>query len=557
MGSPSAGTPRLLPRAGRNAPTSGQGTRGLSTELLSQSARRLRVLALLYAFTFFMAAFFPALLFAQDRARLFQDPANWVPGVVSIAVALLVCGFTLSTRVPLPVVMNVGLGFEVASSYGIALAEYLEPTRLNANGWIGLSWVAVWTLLFTVVIPTRPRKAMLATLASVSSVPVVIGFMVVTRRTTFSPDPAMFFFWIVFPYLLSTIMAYVGARVVYGLGKAVTEARELGSYRLGERLGQGGMGEVWRARHRLLARPAAIKLIRTSDSPNAVGSDEAARRFEREAQVTAGLSSPHTVQLFDFGVADDGTFYYVMELLDGLDLETLVRQHGPLPAERVIHLLRQVCHSLNEAESFGLVHRDIKPANLFVGKYGGEYDFVKVLDFGIARGAQHLMETGALGLTRDNVLRGTPAYMAPEQALGGSAIDNRADVYSVGCVAYFLLTGQLVFTADTPMGAVMHHAHTSPTPPSQRSEMPIPPALDRIVMACLAKRPDDRPQSAKELSQRLMEVNGLEPWTDDRARNWWELHQPAKSLGDVQLQARNARPDKFGSSKATRNESAR
>jgi len=526
MGSPSPSTPRLLPRAGRNAATSG-GTRGLSPELLRQSARRLRVLALLYAFTFFMAAFFPALLFAEDRARTFQDPANWVPGVVSIALALLVCGFTLSTRVPLPVVMNVGLGFEVASCYGIAIAEYLEPTRLDINGWIGLSWVAVWTLLFTVVIPTRPRKAVLAALASVSSVPVVIGSMVVTRRTTFSPDPGQFFFWIVFPYLLSTIMAYVGARVVYGLGKAVTEARELGSYRLRERLGQGGMGEVWRAEHRLLARPAAIKLIRT-DSLNAVRSDEATRRFEREAQVTSGLSSPHTVQVFDFGVADDGTFYYVMELLDGLDLETLVRQHGPLPAERVIHVLRQVCHSLNEAESYGLVHRDIKPANLFVGKYGGEYDFVKVLDFGVVSCAQHLMETGAVGLTRDNVLTGTPAYIAPEQALGGSAIDGRADIYAVGCVAYYLLTGQLVFPADTPMGAVIHHAQTSPTPPSRVTELPIPPALDRLVISCLAKRPDDRPQSAKELSQGLMEISGLEPWTSDRAREWWELHTAAK-----------------------------
>ncbi len=197
----------------------------------------------------------------------------------------------------------------------------------------------------------------------------------------------LFFFWIVFPYVLTTIMAYVGARVVYTLGKAVTEARELGSYRLVERLGQGGMGEVWRAQHRLLARPAAIKLIRGVGVGDIGASDEAVRRFEREAQVTAGLSSPHTVQLFDFGVADDGSFYYVMELLDGLDLETLVRRHGPLPAERAIYLLRQVCHSLAEADSYGLVHRDIKPANLFVCRYGGEYDFVKVLDFGIAKGA--------------------------------------------------------------------------------------------------------------------------------------------------------------------------
>jgi hypothetical protein len=521
------GTPLVLPQAAQRASAPGRGTGGLSPELLAESARRLRVLTLLYAFVFFMAGSFPAILFAEDRARMFGDPANWVPGAVSIAVALLVWGVTLSSRVPLPVVLNIGLAWEVVSSYGIALAEYLEPTRLNINGWIGLSWVAVWTLLFTVVIPTRPSKAALVTLASITSVPVVIGFMVLTGRTTFRPDPIVFFFWIVFPYILSTMMAYVGARVVYTLGKAVTEARELGSYRLVERLGQGGMGEVWRAKHRLLARPAAIKLIRTADSGSSLSSDEAVRRFEREAQVTAALSSPHTVQLFDFGVADDGRFYYVMELLDGLDLETLVRRHGPVPANRVIYLLRQVCHSLAEAESIGLVHRDIKPANLFVGKYGGEYDFVKVLDFGIAKDADHLMETGALAFTRDNILRGTPAYIAPEQALGGSAIDSRADIYAVGCVAYFLLTAQLVFTADTPMGVVVHHAHTAPTPPSERSELPIPPALDELVMACLAKQPGDRPQSARELSRRLAAVDGIEPWTDERARHWWDTHEPA------------------------------
>ena len=513
----------------RPATATSRGTAGLSSDLLVESARRLRALTLLYAFTFFMAAFFPALLFPDDRALLFQIPANWVPGVVSIAMALLVWAFTMTSRVRLSIVMNVGLAFEIVSSYGIAIAEYLEPTRLNINGWIGLSWVAVWTLLFTVVIPTRPRKALLVSLASVSAVPVVIGFMIVTQRTTFQPSFALFFFWIVFPYLLTTIMSYVGARVVYTLGKAVTEARELGSYRLVERLGAGGMGEVWRAQHRLLARPAAIKLIRISESADAAGSEDAIRRFEREAQVTAALSSPHTVQLFDFGVADDGSFYYVMELLEGLDLETLVRRHGPLPAERAIYLMRQVCHSLSEAEAHGLVHRDIKPANLFVCQYGGEYDFVKVLDFGIAKATHHMMETGTLGLTRDNVLHGTPAYIAPEQALGGAPIDGRADIYAVGCVLYFLLTGQLVFSGDTPMALVVHHAYTAPTPPSVRSELPISAALDRLVLDCLAKHPSDRPQSAKELSRRLAEADGVQPWTDEHARRWWETHRPAAS----------------------------
>jgi serine/threonine-protein kinase len=516
-----AGPTLLLPQASRRTSLS------LSPDLLSQSVRRLRVLVLLYAFTFFMAGFVPNLVAAADRAMFFGHAEHWAPGVFSIAAALLIWALTFNTRLPLPLLMTLGLCFEVVSSYGIALAEYLTATRLDTNGWMGLSWVGIWTLLYTVVIPTRPRTAVLAALASVSSVPVVIGFMVVTARTTFSPDPTDFFFWIVFPYLLTTTMAYVGARVVYSLGAAVTEARELGSYRLVERLGEGGMGEVWRAQHRLLARPAAIKLIRGAGSGDHPPSMEMIRRFEQEAQVTARLSSPHTVQLFDFGVADDGSFYYVMELLDGLDLETLVRKHGPLPSERVIYLLRQVCHSLAEAASFGLVHRDIKPANLFVCRYGGEWDFVKVLDFGIAKPANDLTATGALTITADHALRGTPGYIAPEQVLGGPVVDSRADIYATGCVAYFLLTGQLVFTGETPMAVVFHHANTPPVPPSERSELPILPGLEKLIMACLAKSPADRPQSARELSQLLTQVSTQSPWTEERAREWWESHQPA------------------------------
>jgi serine/threonine protein kinase len=531
----SPGATLLLPRAGRRAPTaSTPHTSGLSPELMRGSTRRLRVLALLYAFIFFMAGFFPSLLVAEDRAHMLETPLHWLPGVASIALALLVAAFTRLSAVPLATVLNVGLVFEIVSCYGIAIAEYIEPARLDMNGWIGLSWVAVWTSLFAVVIPTRPFKAALFTLASVSAVPVVVGFMIATARTTFRPDPVMFFLWIVLPYLLVTVMAYVGSRVVYTLGKAVTEARELGSYQLVERLGQGGMGEVWRARHRLLARPAAIKLIRTSDSRERP-SDEIISRFEREANVTASLSSPHTVQLFDFGVADDGTFYYVMEMLNGLDLETLVGRHGALPPERVIFLIRQACQSLSEAELYGLVHRDIKPANLFVCRYAGEYDFLKVLDFGIAKVRHGTMETGVLELTRDNVVRGTPTYIAPEQALGAD-IDSRADIYSLACVAYFLLTAGPVFAAETPLAMAVHHVQTMPVPPSAKTEVPIPLALDRLIMECLAKDPAERPQTAREVSRRLAEIGGLEPWTEERARAWWQMHQPDLTSRSVRLQ---------------------
>jgi plasmid stabilization system protein ParE len=484
----------------------------------------------LYAFVFFMAGVFPALLFPGDRARFLGSVVQWGPAVVAIAVALLVARVIRSPHVSLPAVMSIGLAFEVASSYGIAAAEFLDPRSLILEGRVqGLSWVAVWVLLFTVVVPTPPRRAVVAALASVSSVPAVIGLMIASHTGSFHPDPGQFFFWLVFPYLLVVGMAYVGARVVYGLGREVKRARDLGSYRLEEKLGQGGMGEVWRARHRMLARPAAIKLIRPSlaaDARHGV-SEDAVRRFEREAQVIARLRSPHTVELFDFGIADDGAFYYVMELLDGLDADALIRRSGPIPAERAVYLLRQVCHSLSEAESCGLVHRDIKPANIFLCRYGEEYDFVKVLDFGIVKAPQQAEEAGP-ALTRENVVQGTPEFIAPEQALGGTDLDGRADIYATGCVAYWLLTGQLVFTAETQMGLLLHHAHTPPTPPSARSELRIPAALDQLVLSCLAKDPAERPQSARELSRRLAEIEGAEAWTQDRAREWWATRPAAR-----------------------------
>jgi serine/threonine-protein kinase len=427
--------------------------------------------------------------------------------------------------------MNIGLAFEIASSYAIAAAEFGDPMGLEMHrGMLGLSWVAVWVVLFTVVVPTSPRRALLAALASVSSVPVTIGLMIAAGITSFRIDPAQFFFGLVFPYLLVAGMAYVGSRVVYSLGTEVKRARELGSYRLEEKLGEGGMGEVWRARHRMLARPAAIKLIRPALAGNghAGASEEAVRRFELEAQAIARLRSPHTVELFDFGIATDGAFYYVMELLDGLDADTLLRSFGPTPAERAIYLLRQVCHSLSEAESCGLVHRDIKPANIFLCRYGEEFDFVKVLDFGIVKGSHGAADAdSAAAHTRENTVHGTPAFIAPEQAMGGE-VDGRADIYATGCVAYWLLTGQFVFTADTPMGLLLKHAQTEPTPPSARTDLPIPAALDRLVLSCLAKEPAKRPQSARELSSRLAEIESTHAWTQDRARDWWATHRPVR-----------------------------
>jgi serine/threonine-protein kinase len=236
------------------------------------------------------------------------------------------------------------------------------------------------------------------------------------------------------------------------------------------------------------------------------------------------------VTLFDFGVTDEGSFYYVMELLDGFDTDTLIKRFGPIPAERVVHILRQMCHSLSEAESCGLVHRDIKPANIFLCRYGEDHDFVKILDFGIAKVGHETASEAQTALTIPNVIQGTPAFIAPEQALGGADVDTRADIYSTGCVAYWLLTGQLVFTADTPMKLLMAHAHTPPEPPSSRTETPIPRDLDALVLSCLAKDREHRPKSARDLLERLDAVAPQQPWTDERAREWWKVHLPYNGL---------------------------
>jgi plasmid stabilization system protein ParE len=506
-------------------------TTGLPPDLLNRVATRLQILAWLYAFTFFMSAFFPTLIVPAERWVVPEHEWwNWALGSISIVVAVAVALALRMADVRPASVTALALVFEVVGSYGIAAAEFIQPTGLTVElRWIGLSWVAVWVLLFNVVVPTAPRYAVVAALASVTSVPAMVLVSFSLFPPAPRPDATMIFVAFVFPYLLVVIMSYVGARIVYNLGTEVTRARELGSYRLVERLGQGGMGEVWKASHRLLARPAAIKLIRSTLRSSPVGDfDDLRRRFEREAQVIARLRSPHTVTLFDFGVSDEGSFYYVMELLDGVDADALVKRFGPIPAARVVHILRQMCHSLSEAESCGLVHRDIKPANIFLCRYGEDHDFVKVLDFGIAKAVHESSSDGSPALTMGQVLRGTPAFIAPEQALGGGDVDTRADIYSTGCVAYWLLTGQFVFTGDTAMTLVLAHANTPPQPPSSRTELPIPPDLDALVLACLAKDRDHRPRSARDLLQRLDALAIERPWTEARARQWWNVHLPAR-----------------------------
>jgi serine/threonine-protein kinase len=309
----------------------------------------------------------------------------------------------------------------------------------------------------------------------------------------------------------------------------------MGSYVLGDLIGRGGMGEVWEARHRFLARPAAIKLIKPEvlKAVTKVQADVLVQRFRREARAAANLRSPHTIQLYDFGIASDGTFYYVMELLNGMDLQTLIEEHGPLPPARTIHLLRQACESLAEAHDRGLVHRDIKPANIQVCCMGHYFDYVKVLDFGLVKkeGATAQLEPG---LTAPNMVTGTPAYLSPESALG-EPVDRRTDIYALGCVAYWMLTGRYVFPGEGVVQIMARHIHTPPEPPSLYSLYQIPAELDAIILACLAKNPADRPASARELADRLARCEVDDQWSRQHAQLWWESRlapEPLVALTD-------------------------
>jgi tRNA A-37 threonylcarbamoyl transferase component Bud32 len=415
---------------------------------------------------------------------------------------------------------DAGLVYFVLNAIGVSLLNYwvFQP-GIESGG--RLSWTTVAILVWAMIMPTTPRKMLAATIAAASMDPLAVWL----GHLRGLPVPTVVNTFVLFmPNYACAAVATLPSHILQRLGRRLRHAQEMGSYHLVELLGRGGMGEVWQGRHRLLARSAAIKLVRPEllGASTDIDARRMLRRFEREAQATAALSSPHSIQLFDFGVTDDQTFYYVMELLSGRDLESLVRSFGPLPAGRTLFLLRQVCHSLADAHARGLVHRDVTPSNIYVCRMGLDYDFVKVLDFGLVTssggpGLEHTLMTGQF------TMPGTPAFMAPEVILDGE-VDERADIYALGCVAYYLLTGEVVFQADTPMQMFAQHLQAPPIPPSERTEMPIPSEVDELVLACLEKDPSRRPQSAAELLKRIDTCRSVEVWDHGSARDWWEKH---------------------------------
>jgi eukaryotic-like serine/threonine-protein kinase len=317
--------------------------------------------------------------------------------------------------------------------------------------------------------------------------------------------------------LLTTVaISIYGSHRIEVLREEVLQARKLGQYQLIERLGSGGMGEVHLAEHVLLRRPCAIKLIR----PDRAGDPQQRLRFEREVKATATLTHPNTVQIYDYGHAEDGTFYYVMEYLPGLTLEQLVERHGPLPPARAVHFLRQVCAALREAHSIGLIHRDIKPGNVMVCERGGLHDTAKLLDFGLVIPPAGNPESEKL--TQEGAITGTPAYMSPEQAGGQDKIDARSDIYSVGALAYFLLTGQSPFAGRSGVKILAAHLYEAPAPlTAHRPD--VPPDLETVVLKCLAKNPTDRFPNVRSLESALAESDKVRLWTEEEATHWWQL----------------------------------
>jgi eukaryotic-like serine/threonine-protein kinase len=313
------------------------------------------------------------------------------------------------------------------------------------------------------------------------------------------------------------------ARQQRALQKATMAARQLGQYALEEKLGAGGMGAVYKARHAMLRRPTAVKLLDVDKM-----SDTAIARFEREVQLTSALTHPNTVAVFDYGRTPDGIFYYAMEYLEGVNLEDLVKRYGPLPEARVIYILRQVCGALAEAHAAGLVHRDVKPANIFLTRRGGMHDYVKVLDFGLVK----TLDGDDANLTSTQAVTGTPLYASPEAISHPDRVDARTDVYAVGAVAYYLLTGAPVFQGATVVEICMQHVKAVPEPPSIRVGRPISPDLESLLLRCLAKSPPDRPDNAEALLHDLEACVVEGHWTAAGAAAWWTAHDKFPLAGE-------------------------
>jgi len=415
-------------------------------------------------------------------------------------------GYDLAALEPKALALMAGLQLEqvlvalmLGLAFGYLLRAALVPSTVRRTTWITvLAIIPLFGLYVFDWVPLAIDRSMREAIGPNQTASLVVNVLI----------------W----WTLVTIVCVSVSRIIFNLHREIRQAMRLGQYTLGEKLGEGGMGVVYRASHAMMRRPTAVKLL-----PLEKAGEASLARFEREVQQTARLTHPNTITIYDYGRTQDGVFYYAMELLNGASLEAVVERDGPQPPGRVLRVLEMVAGGLAEAHDLGLIHRDVKPGNIFLCSQGGELDVAKVLDFGLVKIVEGSRDAN---LTHDGVVSGTPQYLAPEALTDPETVDARTDLYSLGAVGYFMLTGEQVFTGNI-VEICGHHMHTDPTPPSELLGRELPAELETLVMQCLAKKPDERPQSAAEVRQRLAACRSIPRWRQADARKWWQANGEA------------------------------